>query len=286
MSVCFFVPADQAGTSTVSEEGENEDTGEEGSSSDNIQHSLQVFWSKISEDIKKVTAEDFKTQALPLARIKKIMKLDEEVKMISAEAPVLFAKAAEIFIHELTLRAWSHTKDNKRRTLQRNDIAMAISKSDQFDFLIDIVPRHEVKPNKPREEPPRPSPNTEQYYLQLAQQHQGALQGASQPQYVLQPCAQLVQQSSNAGTSTAGGQQPMTIVQQVVTSSGDLQQLSLTQAQLNMVRPQLQNNPGQLIVIQAQPQQSPQIIQVSSHAGQGQPQQVFLAQVANSQEES
>jgi histone H3/H4 len=46
------------------------------------------------------------------------MKLDEDVKMISAEAPVLFAKAAEIFINELTLRAWIHTEDNKRRTLQ------------------------------------------------------------------------------------------------------------------------------------------------------------------------
>lgn len=38
--------------------------------------------------------------------------------MISAEAPVLFAKAAQIFITELTLRAWIHTEDNKRRTLQ------------------------------------------------------------------------------------------------------------------------------------------------------------------------
>ena len=38
--------------------------------------------------------------------------------MISAEAPVLFAKAAEIFISELSLRAWIHTEDNKRRTLQ------------------------------------------------------------------------------------------------------------------------------------------------------------------------
>ena len=38
--------------------------------------------------------------------------------MISAEAPVLFAKAAEIFINELSLRAWIHTEDNKRRTLQ------------------------------------------------------------------------------------------------------------------------------------------------------------------------
>ena len=34
------------------------------------------------------------------------------VQMISAEAPVLFAKAAEIFIHELTMRAWIHTEVN------------------------------------------------------------------------------------------------------------------------------------------------------------------------------
>ena len=46
------------------------------------------------------------------------MKLDDDVKMISAEAPVLFAKAAEMFITELTMRAWIHTEDNKRRTLQ------------------------------------------------------------------------------------------------------------------------------------------------------------------------
>lgn len=98
---------------------------------------------------------DFKQQELPLARIKKIMKLDDDVKMISAEAPVLFSKAAELFITELTLRAWIHTEDNKRRTLQRNDIAMAISKYDQFDFLIDIVPRDELKPQqKTREEAP------------------------------------------------------------------------------------------------------------------------------------
>lgn len=61
---------------------------------------------------------DLKQQVLPLARIKKIMKLDEDVKMISAEAPLLFAKAAEIFVHELTLRSWVHTEDNRRRTLQ------------------------------------------------------------------------------------------------------------------------------------------------------------------------
>jgi nuclear transcription factor Y gamma len=38
--------------------------------------------------------------------------------MISAEAPVLFAKACELFIIELTHRAWLHTEEGKRRTLQ------------------------------------------------------------------------------------------------------------------------------------------------------------------------
>ena len=44
--------------------------------------------------------------ALPLARIKKVMKNDDEVKMISAEAPILFSRACEIFIADLTCRAF------------------------------------------------------------------------------------------------------------------------------------------------------------------------------------
>jgi len=67
--------------------------------------------------------------------------------MISAEAPIIFAKAAELFIQELTVKAWQHTEENKRRTLQKNDITLAISKYDEFDFLIDIVPREEKKPS-------------------------------------------------------------------------------------------------------------------------------------------
>ncbi|XP_067947340.1 nuclear transcription factor Y subunit gamma-like isoform X3 [Watersipora subatra] len=79
---------------------------------------LSTFWPRIAAEIKATKQSDFKTQELPLARIKKIMKLDEDVKMISQEAPLLFAKAAEIFISELALRAWVQTEDSKRRTLQ------------------------------------------------------------------------------------------------------------------------------------------------------------------------
>jgi hypothetical protein len=41
-----------------------------------------------------------------------------------------------MFILELTLRSWIHSEENKRRTLQRNDIAAAITKTDIFDFLV------------------------------------------------------------------------------------------------------------------------------------------------------
>lgn len=91
---------------------------------------------------------DFKNHQLPLARIKKVMKTDEDVRMISAEAPILFAKGCDVFITELTMRAWIHAEENKRRTLQKLDIAAALTKSDMFDFLIDVVPREEEKPKK------------------------------------------------------------------------------------------------------------------------------------------
>eukprot|EP01098_Paradermamoeba_levis_P014874 TRINITY_DN729_c0_g3_i1.p2 TRINITY_DN729_c0_g3~~TRINITY_DN729_c0_g3_i1.p2 ORF type:complete len:239 (-),score=67.67 TRINITY_DN729_c0_g3_i1:101-817(-) len=133
---------------------------------------LHLFWQRQMQEIDEI--EDFKSHHLPLARIKKIMKSDEDVRMISAEAPVLFAKACEMFILELTLRAWIHTEENKRRTLQRNDIAMAISKTDSFDFLIDIVPREDIKPLYTQDDMARAvmTPEQLQYYYQLAQQQQ------------------------------------------------------------------------------------------------------------------
>ncbi|KAM0750140.1 histone-fold-containing protein, partial [Meredithblackwellia eburnea MCA 4105] len=85
--------------------------------------------------------DDFKHQALPLARIKKVMKSDPEVQMISSEVTILFEKACQIFIQELTARSHLVSLSNKRRTLSRPDVGEAIGKSDMFDFLIDIVPR-------------------------------------------------------------------------------------------------------------------------------------------------
>lgn len=64
--------------------------------------------------------------------------------MISAEAPILFAKACELFIMDITFRALLHTNMSKRKTLQKSDISATIGQNEMFDFLIDIIPREET----------------------------------------------------------------------------------------------------------------------------------------------
>ncbi|XP_077404445.1 nuclear transcription factor Y subunit gamma isoform X3 [Vanacampus margaritifer] len=253
-----------------------------GAGGSDAQQTLQSFWPRVMEEIRNLTVKDFRVQELPLARIKKIMKLDEDVKMISAEAPVLFAKAAQIFITELTLRAWIHTEDNKRRTLQRNDIAMAITKFDQFDFLIDIVPRDDLKPPKRQEEMRQTVAPAEpvQYYFTLAQQPgavqvQGTQQGqqaGAQTATTIQPGqiiiaqpqqgqsapvamqvgdqqVQIVQAGGQAQTAQAQGQ-TMQVMQQIITNTGEIQQIPV------------QLNTGQLQYIRlAQPVSGAQVVQ-------------------------
>lgn len=106
--------------------------------------SLARFWAEQTYEMDALeigTEQDFKNHNdLPLARIKRIMKSDEDVRMISAEAPVLFAKACEMFILELTLRSWCFSEKSKRRTLQKDDIDAAINDTPIFDFLVGLQP--------------------------------------------------------------------------------------------------------------------------------------------------
>ncbi|XP_059205726.1 nuclear transcription factor Y subunit gamma isoform X2 [Centropristis striata] len=248
-----------------------------GAGGSDAQQTLQSFWPRVMEEIRNLTV-DFRVQELPLARIKKIMKLDEDVKMISAEAPVLFAKAAQIFITELTLRAWIHTEDNKRRTLQRNDIAMAITKFDQFDFLIDIVPRDDLKPPKRQEEMRQSVAPAEpvQYYFTLAQQP-GAVQ------------VQGAQQGQQPGAQTATTIQPGQII---IAQSQQGQMLQgATMQQLQQVQVQSQGTPitSAPVAMQVSEGQQVQIVQAAqgqaqTAQAQGQTMQVMQQIITNTGE--
>jgi len=59
-------------------------------------------------------------------------------------SPYLTHSSTPVFIAEITARAFIIADASKRRTLSRADISNALNKSDQFDFLIDIVPRDEL----------------------------------------------------------------------------------------------------------------------------------------------
>lgn len=108
-----------------------------------LKTALAEFWRSAHQNIRALenqTEQDFKNHNdLPLARIKRIMKSDEDVRMISAEAPVLFAKACELFILDLSIRSWNYSVLHKRRTLQKEDVKEAIQKTDVFDFLVDVI---------------------------------------------------------------------------------------------------------------------------------------------------
>lgn len=97
--------------------------------------------------------------------------------MISAEAPVLFSKACELFIKDITYRALYYTNYHKRKTLQRSDIASTVNDDEMFDFLIDIIPRDEsakeyqtrrvadeVLPPQASRNPPKPMYNPRSLY--------------------------------------------------------------------------------------------------------------------------
>lgn len=194
--------------------------------------------------------------------------------------------------------------------MQKNDIAMAIAKCDQFDFLIDIVPREESKPQKKKADTVKPTTSTDQvqYYLQLAQQHQHALQNTATTAGIVNQGIQvataapattsdgsmtlatpqgILLTTPNANTATAAGSpivvnniqnQQIQILQQMVQPTTEIAHMpiTITQNQLNLLRLHMQGNTGNAI----QPQQ------LVIPAMQAQQQQASLVQVTAGQQQA
>ncbi|CAB3404842.1 unnamed protein product [Caenorhabditis bovis] len=91
--------------------------------------------------------EKCKHMTLPMARVKKIMRLDDTMKnlMIAGDAHVFLAAACELFIEEVTALTWHFVDESRRRTLQKSDVMMALEKNEQFDFLVDLIPKEPKK---------------------------------------------------------------------------------------------------------------------------------------------
>lgn len=55
------------------------------------------------------------------------MEADKDVRMIAEESSVILAKACEMYIPDMTSRAWINTEEDTRRIVQTKDIATAIN---------------------------------------------------------------------------------------------------------------------------------------------------------------
>ncbi|XP_063702186.1 DNA polymerase epsilon subunit 4 [Culicoides brevitarsis] len=71
---------------------------------------------------------------LPLGRVKNIMKLDPDVRLMSGEAIFVVAKATELFIEALTKECMAH-KDPKKKTIQKRDFDQVLASADALQFL-------------------------------------------------------------------------------------------------------------------------------------------------------
>ncbi|XP_028594828.1 nuclear transcription factor Y subunit gamma isoform X2 [Podarcis muralis] len=205
------------------------------------QQCLQSFWPRVMEEIRNLTVKDFRVQELPLARIKKIMKLDEDVKMISAEAPVLFAKAAQIFITELTLRAWIHTEDNKRRTLQE-EVRQAVTPAEPVQYYFTLAQQPaavQVQGQQQGQQTTTSTTTIQPGQIIIAQPQQGQTTpvtmqvGEGQQVQIVQAQPQGQAQPAQSGTG-----QTMQVMQQIITNTGEIQQIPvhLNAGQLQYIR--------------------------------------------------
>ena len=68
--------------------------------------------------------------------------------MISSESPVLFAKACEVFILEMTLRSFCNAQKQHRKAILKEDVYETIRTTDVLDFLMDVIDEREQEDQK------------------------------------------------------------------------------------------------------------------------------------------
>ncbi|KAF2228104.1 hypothetical protein BDZ85DRAFT_255414 [Elsinoe ampelina] len=83
------------------------------------------------------------TVTLPLARTKKILSADSELCNVSNNAAFAITIATEQFIQYLVEQTHNVVKAERkpRRNIQYRDVANAVARHDNLEFLTDVVPR-------------------------------------------------------------------------------------------------------------------------------------------------
>ncbi|KAJ2548026.1 hypothetical protein EV175_004989 [Coemansia sp. RSA 1933] len=75
----------------------------------------------------------------PVARIKKIMQMDEEVGKMSQATPVLISKSLELFMQSIIDDVSKHARVCNARKISTTHLKRCIETTESYDFLKDVV---------------------------------------------------------------------------------------------------------------------------------------------------
>jgi len=72
--------------------------------------------------------------------IRRIMKLDRDVKMTGSEAVFLVSKATELFVSDFVMRTLETASKEDRKLVKYTDLVSTVTSTPQLDFLADLLP--------------------------------------------------------------------------------------------------------------------------------------------------
>ena len=108
------------------------------------------LWPEKGAEVAQALDED--ALAFPVGRIRKICKLDPEVKGMSKETALLITKATELFCHKLGMECVTMAQMSNRRKLLPDDIVQVASMKERFMFMkSDLVDLHKAQLQEAKE---------------------------------------------------------------------------------------------------------------------------------------
>ncbi|KAJ0977875.1 hypothetical protein J5N97_013349 [Dioscorea zingiberensis] len=95
----------------------------------------------------------------PIGRVKKIVKMDRDIKKVNSEALHLITLSTQLFIERLTQRARAAAVEKKRKVIKVDHLRSAVrNHPPTSDFLLDCLPKPaQTKPSSAARR--RPSPD-------------------------------------------------------------------------------------------------------------------------------
>lgn len=97
----------------------------------------------------------------PTGRVKRIMRLDNEVQRVSSEALFLVSRSTELFLQFLAEKSARVAIEKKRKTVKLEHLRIAVKRHQPTsDFLLDSLPRADppAPPTHRSTKPDRPPP--------------------------------------------------------------------------------------------------------------------------------